>query len=74
MNSRVTPASSRFSKLPKSSPAELPPPLCSAATGSSVTPMTVMTVPVTTGGNSRSRRLKYGAARNVTMPATITAP
>ena len=37
-------------------------------------PITVITVPVTTGGNSRSRRLKYGAAKNVTTPATITAP
>ena len=43
-------------------------------TGSSVMPMTVITVPVTTGGNSRSRREKYGAIRNVTTPATITAP
>ena len=74
MKISVAAASSMFWKEPKSSAAGLPPPACWAATGSSVMPITVITVPVTTGGKSRSRRLKYGAAKNVTTPATITAP
>ena len=36
--------------------------------------MIVMTVPVTTGGNSRMRLAKNGATRKVTIPAMMTAP
>ena len=56
MKSSVTPASSRFWNEPKSLADGSPPPACWAATGSSATPMTVMTVPVTTGGKSLSSR------------------
>jgi hypothetical protein len=51
-----------------------PPVASAAATGSSAMPMMVMTDPVTTGGKKRISRLKYGAMRKVTRPATITAP
>jgi hypothetical protein len=37
-------------------------------------PMMVMTVPVTTGGNSRISRAKKGATRKAKIPATMTAP
>ena len=37
-------------------------------------PMTRMIVPVTTGGNSGSRRLMKGATSTPNMPATITEP
>jgi hypothetical protein len=37
-------------------------------------PMIVITEPVTTGGKNRISRLKYGAAKNVNRPATMTAP
>ena len=36
--------------------------------------MIVMTVPVTTGGNSRMRLAKNGATTKVTIPAMMTAP
>jgi hypothetical protein len=51
-----------------------PPPASWAATDSSTMPMMVMTVPVTTGGNSRISRAKKGATRKVKIPATMTAP
>ena len=37
-------------------------------------PITVMMVPVTTGGNSGSMRLIKGAMRMPKTPATMTAP
>ena len=37
-------------------------------------PITMMMVPVTTGGNSGSIRLMNGATRKPKMPATITDP
>ena len=58
MSTSVSVAIHRFCRLPKSSAAGLPPPACWAATGSSAMPMTVITVPVTTGGNHFSSRLK----------------
>ncbi len=51
-----------------------PPAAQRMATGSSDTPITVMTVPVTTSGKKRSRLVKTGAMRNATVPATIRAP
>lgn len=44
------------------------------ATGSSDTPMTVMTVPVTTGGKNRSSLVKNGAISSAMAPATMSAP
>ena len=43
-------------------------------TGSSDTPMIVMTEPVTIGGKKRMRRAKNGAMRKVKAPAAMTAP
>ena len=43
-------------------------------TGNKVIPIIVIIVPVTTGGNKRIKRLKYGAIRKVNRPATIMAP
>ncbi len=54
--------------------ANWPPPASNAATGISVTPMIVITVPVTTGGKNRTSWEKYGARNSVTRPATMTAP
>jgi len=51
-----------------------PPPTSRAATDSRTMPMMVMTVPVTTGGNSRMSRAKKGATRKAKTPATMTAP
>ena len=45
-----------------------------AATGSNAMPMIRMTEPVTTGGKYRSSLAKYGAAKKVSRPATMTAP
>ena len=45
-----------------------------AETLSSVVPMTVRRVPVTTGGKKRSSLAKKGAARKVARPATIIEP
>lgn len=43
-------------------------------TGSSDTPMMVITEPVTTGGKNRMSRAKNGAIRKVNAPAAMTAP
>jgi hypothetical protein len=43
-------------------------------TPTSEIPITVMIVPVTTGGNSGSSRLTKGAIRIVNIPATMVAP
>ena len=73
-NSRVSAARPRLPREPKSGAAGLPPPAQRIATGSSETPMMVITVPVTTGGKKRSSREKKGAAITVKIPAAITAP
>ena len=49
-------------------------PLLQGVTFTAVSPMIVITVPVTTGGKNRISRLKNGATKNVNSPATITAP
>ena len=49
-------------------------PLLQGVTFTAVSPMIVMTDPVTTGGKKRISRLKYGAMRKVNSPATMTAP
>ena len=48
--------------------AGVPPPAQRIATGSSETPMTVMTVPVTTSGKNRSSRVKTGAMSEADDP------
>ena len=49
-------------------------PLLQGVTFTAVSPMIVITDPVTTGGKKRISLLKNGAMRNVKMPATITEP
>ena len=44
------------------------------ATGSREIPMTVITVPVTTGGKNRSSLVKNGEIRKAMAPATMRAP
>ena len=51
-----------------------PPALHLMATGSSETPMIVMTDPVTTSGKKCRRRVNTGASRRPTTPATSRAP
>ncbi len=72
--SSVKVASAIDAGLPKSGAAGLPPPAHSTATGIRVTPIVVMTVPITSGGKNRNKRLNSGLAIIVTMPDTITAP
>ena len=45
-----------------------------APTGTRARPMTVISVPVTTGGKNLSSLMKTGAMANAKMPATMTAP
>ena len=52
----------------------LPPIAQKPATGISVRPMAVMTIPATSGGKKRMTREKYGAIRRPRNEATITAP
>ena len=51
-----------------------PPPAQLIPTRISEIPITRMMVPVTTGGNSGSRRLMKGAARMAKIPAAMTEP
>ena len=51
-----------------------PPPAQLMPTRISEMPITMMMVPVTTGGNSGSIRLMNGAITMPKMPAAITAP
>ena len=66
-------AIARFFGAPKLF-APVPPAAQFMATGSSDAPISVITVPVTTGGNSTSSRLKKGDSTTPSTPATITAP
>ena len=52
----------------------LPPPGHRIATGINDIPMTVITVPATTGGKNLRSLLKYGAASAVRSPATMIEP
>lgn len=59
---------------PKSSAVASPPWAQPTGTGIRVTPMRVMTTPVTSGGKKRSSRPKNGPTARQKTPATITAP
>ena len=74
------PAMARFAGAPYPGeplpPAAAPPvqPTHPTATPSKVSPMAVMTVPVTTGGKRRSIRPTSGAASTPSAPAAMLAP
>lgn len=72
--SKVTAARPMLLTLPKSGALGLPPIAQRAATGISVRPIVVMTMPVTSGGKNRVMREKIGVIARPTSDATITAP
>ncbi len=74
MTARVKAASARLRIEPKSAAALSPPWAQPTGTGISVTPMRVMTTPVTRGGKKRSSLPKNGPTARQKTPATITAP
>ena len=67
-------AQPEMAKLPKSAAELSPPPSHPPATGSSDSPITVITEPITTGGKNRSIRLNQGPTSMVKSPQLITAP
>ena len=71
---KVSPASPMFWADPNVSADGLPPMAHIAATGSSVSPMVVITTPVTTGGKNRMIVANRGAIANPISEATMTAP
>ena len=70
----VTNARSKFLGSPKLLSVAKPPPIFSTATGIKVKPITVMTVPVTKGGNRRLIFEKNPAIRTTKMPEAIIEP
>ena len=74
----MKPASAKYFRAPKVggllNMVAAPPPKSWAATASRVTPMMVITVPVTIGGKNRMIFAKNGASRNAKIPPTMTAP
>ncbi|MCY1219711.1 hypothetical protein D9M72_316970 [compost metagenome] len=70
----VTAASCMLAVLPKSGAALLPPMAQNAATGISVRPMVVMTMPVTSDGKKRVTRENIGVIRRPISEAAMTAP
>ena len=73
-NTKVRAASPTFWADPNVSADGLPPMAHIAATGSSVSPMVVITTPVTTGGKNRMMVANRGAIANPISEATMTAP
>lgn len=74
MTASVKAASARYFIAPKSVAVLSPPCAQETGTGISVTPMSVMTTPVTSGGKNRSSRPKNGPTSRQNTPATSTAP
>ncbi len=70
----VTNASSRFVLSPKSAAVALPPPIFSIATGINVKPITVITVPVTKGGNNFLILEKIPETNTTKIPEAIIDP
>ena len=70
----VTAASWMLAWLPKSGALLLPPIAHMAATGISVRPMVVITMPVTSGGKKRVMREKTGVISRPISEAAMTAP
>ncbi len=71
---RVSAARPMLAMLPKSGALGLPPMAQRAATGISVRPMVVMTMPVTSGGKNLVMREKIGVIRKPMNEAAMTAP
>ena len=67
-------ARNKLTGFAKSGELGLPPPTQRTDTGIKVIPIIVIMVPVTTGGKKRIKRLNKWEIKNVTIPATITAP
>ena len=74
MTTRVKAASARYFMAPKSAAVASPPCAQPTGTGIRVTPMRVMTTPVTRGGKKRSSLPKNGPTARQKTPATSTAP
>ncbi len=74
INAIVPRPSPKWTKLPKPGAEGSPPPNHPPATGSSDSPITVITEPITTGGKKRSIRLNQGPTSMVNTPQLITAP
>lgn len=74
MTTSVKAASARYFMAPKSAAVASPPCAQATGTGIRVTPMRVMTTPVTSGGKKRSSRPKKGPTARQKPPATSTAP
>ena len=70
----VTAASWILAGLPKSGALLLPPIAQRAATGISVSPMVVITMPVTSGGKKRVIRENMGVISRPISEAAMTAP
>src|SRR5579863_6904687 len=69
----ATSTTSEISRL-SGSPTLAPPAIQLTPTGTRLMPVTVMTVPVTTGGNRLTMRPTSGASAIVTAPAAMTEP
>ena len=74
MTTSVKAASPRYFMSPKSAAVLSPPCAQATGTGIRVTPMRVMTTPVTSGGKKRRSLPKNGPIARQKTPATITAP
>ena len=70
----VIKAAIKFFASPKSLACAFPPPIFWKATGIKVSPITVIKVPVTTGGKSFLIFENQPAIRKTKIPATIMAP
>ena len=70
----VTKPNNKFVGSPKLAAAASPPPILVMATGIKVKPMTVITVPVTNGGNKTLIFEKMPAIRTMKIPAAMIAP
>ncbi|CEY35899.1 Uncharacterised protein [Streptococcus pneumoniae] len=73
INNNTPNANAKFSRLPKSL-LPTPPAMSLIAAGTSVTPITVTTDPVTTGGNSFTSFPNNFAKITTNNPAAIIAP
>ena len=73
-STRVMAARPMFGMLPKSAARLLPPMAQRAATGISVRPMVVITIPVTSGGKNLVIRENIGVISSPISDAAITAP